>query len=117
MTDELGVDSGPSPAAPHLTRVALALDEPESKDEAELRGYHAPTRAALAEAGIDPAHVVRVWDFTTRSQEDATRRLRAMRDAAKAVADGAVSVVIDVTKTPNDPAIALVVEGRLTGVP
>lgn len=118
VTDELPVDSGAPPAASHLAKVALALDEPESQDEADFRGYHAPTRAALDKAGIDPAHVVRVWDFTTRSQEDATRRLRAMRDAAaKAVADEAVSVVIDTVQTPDDPAIAVVIEGHLSGVP
>ena len=118
VMDDLAVDSGDPPVASHLARVALALDEPLSAEEAEFRGYHAPTRKALSKAGIDPEHVVRVWDFTTRSKEDATRRLRAMRDAAaKAVADEAVSVVIDVAKTTSDPAIALIVEGRLTGVP
>lgn len=118
VTDELAVDSGDRPTASHLAKLALGLDEATSQDEADFRGYHAPTRAALDKAGVDPKHVVRVWEFTTRSQEDATRRLRAMRDAAaKSVADKAVSVVIDVTKKPDDPSIALVIEGRLTGVP
>jgi hypothetical protein len=120
--DDLPVDpespGAAAPVAPHWTRVALALDDPESQEEADVRAYHAPTREALARAGIDPEHVVRVWDFTTRSKEDATRRLRAMRDAAaKAVADKSVSVVIDVAKASDDPAVALVVEGRLMGVP
>lgn len=118
VMDDLPVDAGDPPVASRAARVALGLDEPASQEEAELFGYHAPTRKALSRAGVDLTHVIRVWDFTTRSRDDGQRRLRAMRDAAaKAVADQAVSVVVDLVEAPSDPAIALVVEGRLKGVP
>lgn len=118
VMDDLPVESGSPPTASRAAIVALGRDHARSPEEAKLAGYHAPTRAALAKTGIDPARVVRVWDFTTRSQEDATKRLRAMRDAAaKAVADGEVGVSIASVVKPPDPAIAAIVEGTLTGLP
>ena len=118
VLDDLPVESGGPPAASRAALLALGRERARSQEEAQLAAYHAPTRAALAKAGIDPARAVRAWDFTTRSQEDATKRLRAMRDAAaKAVADGEVGVSIDSVTTPQDAAIAAIVEGRLTGLP
>lgn len=115
---DLPVASGGPLAPSRAALVALGREKAQSMEEAKLAGYHAPTRAALAKAGIDPASVLRVWDFTTRSQEDATARLRAMRDAAAdAVAKGDVGVTIDLATTPADPAIALIVEGQLTNLP
>jgi hypothetical protein len=116
--DDLPIDSGSAPAPSRAALVALGREPARSPEEAKLAGYHAPTRAALAKAGIEPERVIRVWDFTTRSQEDATARLRAMRAAAaKAVEMGEVSVAIDSVITPPDASIALIVEGQLTNLP
>jgi hypothetical protein len=118
VLDDIPVQSGGAPAPSRAALVALGREPARSPEEAKLAGYHAPTRAALAKAGIDPARVIRVWDFTTRSQKDATMRLRAMRDAAtEAVMKGEVSVSIDSVTTPADPSIALIVEGQLKGLP
>ena len=118
VMDDLPIDSGSAPAPSRAALVALGREPAGSPEEAKLAGYHAPTRAALAKAGIEPERVIRVWDFTTRSQEDATARLRAMRAAAaKAVEMGEVSVAIDSVITPPDASIALIVEGQLTNLP
>lgn len=118
VMDDLPVESGSAPAPSRAALVALEREPARSMEEAKLAGYHAPARAALAKAGIDPARVIRVWDFTTRSQKDATARLRAMRDAAaEAVAMGEVGVTIDLVTTPADASIALIVEGQLTNLP
>jgi hypothetical protein len=100
------------------TELALGLGEPASQPEADLMGYHAPTRALLSHAGVSTAEVLRVWDFVTRSERSVTARLEAMGAAAiGAVDDDQVTVVIDSVALPaDDPAIAVVVEGRLTGL-
>ncbi len=117
VTDSLHATGGGSLAPERAAKVALGLEEPASQADADLFGHHAPARALLAKVGIDPAHVLRVWDFSTRSAEDATRRLLAMRDAARAaVAAGQTEVIIDVVK-PGDGGIAALVEGRLSGLP
>lgn len=118
VMDDLRAEGGGALSATRQTRVALGLEKPNSQDEADLAGYHAPTRALLAEAGIDPAHVLRVFDFTTRSLEDPTKRLSAMREAAIAAVDaGSVEVVIDSFDIPNTPGIAGIVKGRLVNLP
>ena len=118
VLDDLKMEDGAAIAPTHQTRVALGLATPTSQAEADLRAYHAPTRKLLAEAGIEPARVLRVFDFTTRSGDDATKRLTAMREGAiEAVSQGKVTVEIDtVTWNPN-AAVAAVVRGRLVGLP
>lgn len=117
VTDSLRPEGGGTLAPERAAKVALGLEKPASQVDADLYGHHAPARALLAKAGIDPAHVVRLWDFTTRSAGDATRRLLAMRDAARAaVAAGDTQVILDVVK-PGDGDIAAIVEGRLSGLP
>jgi hypothetical protein len=118
VTDDLKTEGGTTPERSRSTEIALGVAMPGSQAEADLAAYHAPTRARLAEAGIDPARVVRVWDFTTRSGDDATHRLADMRAAAIAAVDaGSVSVVIDVVETSADPTVAAIVVGRLVGLP
>lgn len=98
------------------TRVALGLEEPASQAEADLWGYHGPTREVLTAAGIDPNRVARVWDFVTRSQEASLAPVRAMRAAAiEAVGDA--EVVIDQVDVAPKPGAAMIVQGRLTGLP
>jgi len=98
------------------TRVALGLEEPSSQAEADLWGYHGPTREALTAAGVDPGRVARVWDFVTRSQEAALAPVRAMREAAISAVDEA-EVVIDQVEVAPKPGAAMIVQGRLTGLP
>jgi hypothetical protein len=117
VTDALHAQGGGALAAEHGARVALGLEAPASQEEADLFGYHAPGRAVLAKAGVDAERALRVWGFTTRSADDATRRLVAMREAAQqAVFTGKTSVEID-SVTAGSGAIAAIVEGRLTGLP
>jgi hypothetical protein len=111
-------DAGGRPyPVPRGVRVALGLDAAASADEARLAGYHAPTRRVLARAGIDAAHVLRVWSFTTRSAADATTRLPHMIAAMRqAVEQKQVTVVIDSVRAATPPLLATVL-GHLEGVP
>lgn len=117
VLDSLRLADGTKPGPSRPVQLALGLTEPLSLDEAKAAAYHAPTRAALQKAGIDPASVVRVWDFTTRSLEGPTKNLLPMRAVAlQAVAQGRVSAVIDAVRRPGG-VISAVVEGRLQGIP
>ncbi|APR84979.1 Hypothetical protein A7982_10328 [Minicystis rosea] len=117
VLDDLPADGAKlEPSRP--AQIALGLIDPTSLDEQKLAAYHAPTRALLEKAGIDAHHVLRVWDFTTRSAEDPTHRLEAMRKHAQdEVSSGAASVVIEKVDLPSDSPIAAIVEGHLEGLP
>src|SRR5690606_17986218 len=78
ITDGIVDESGAPIAQDRITRVALGLEPARSEDEAAIQGYHAPIRAFLEERDIDPARVLRAWDFTTRSELDPRRRLAQM---------------------------------------
>ena len=111
------LDAGGAPlAADGPTRVALGLDPVQTDEDAVLAAHHAPLRQLLGELAVDPARVVRAWDFTTRTTEDVTRRLDAMM--AQAVGEmGGVQVTISDFVLRDDPAIAGIVIGELSGVP
>jgi hypothetical protein len=101
-----------------LTKAALDLIEPTTIEQFELRAYHAPTRLFLRNEGINPAKILRVWDFTTRSAANMEALLPAMMaTSVQAVKDDAVTVVVDKVFTPTGGDIALIVEGRLEGLP
>jgi hypothetical protein len=118
VLDDLTAEGGAALPETPRAKIALGLSTPTTHEEALLAAYHAPTRAALKKAGVDPSHVLRVWDFTTRSADDATRRLAAMRAGAIAAVTGAqATVVIDSVVVPATGPIAAVVEGRLSGIP
>lgn len=117
VMDSLRDINGSAYPVPRAVQVALGLQAAASADEAQLAGYHAPTRQALARAGIDPQHVLRVSTFTTRSAADATTRLPHMIAAMRqAVERGQVSVVIDEVRPASPPLLATVI-GHLMGVP
>lgn len=116
LLDQLVTDDGAALEQPWETRVILGLEEPTTDEEAALLAYHAPTRSLLRDAGVDLAQVLRVWDFTTRSVEDPTRRLASMVDQVAAARDG-LDVVIDGVGTSADEEIAVITLGRVTGVP
>lgn len=118
VMDSVRTTDGAGPAADSIARASLGLAEPMTGTEARLRAYHAPSRAALQTASVDLNHVVRVWDFTTRSDEDALRTTRAMRERMLSVAmSGGYTVVINSAMRPASGDIALIVDGKLTGVP
>ncbi|MFK7988011.1 MAG: hypothetical protein AB8I08_18470 [Sandaracinaceae bacterium] len=100
------------------TQVRLGLSPAITQAEADDFGYHAPTRALLTAQGVDPATVVRVWDFTTRSEEDPRNRLRAMREAAiAAVENDEVEVVIETVEHFEEGDVASIIRGHLNGLP
>jgi len=116
--DGLAYDPGGRPEADRSTRVALGLTVPETAAERALAAYHAPARELLAARGVRLEHVIRVWDFTTRSAEDPRTDLKAMRAAClAAIDDGDATVVIDGVTRPADGPIAAIVKGRVTGLP
>ena len=119
VTDAVRTTDGKRLAPDRNASVALALAAPETDVEGALLAYDAPAREAMKAAGIDPRHGVRVWDFTTRSLADPTSDLLAMRAAEIAAFDGttAVGITIDTVASGTMPSIALVVEGRITGLP
>ena len=98
------------------TLLALGLEEPTDADEAALVAYHAPTRSLLAEQGISSVRVLRIWDFTTRSQLDATRRGRALQEAATEAGAAGPDVSIDSVEWRDDELLAVVL-GTLQGLP
>ena len=118
LTDAVRTTAGASVPVPHATEVALGLVSPASEEEASLAGYHAPTVTLLEDVGIDPAHVIRAWDFTTRSEDDARRFLLAVRDASVAALErGEIEFVVDDVVHREGGDIATVVRGHMTGLP
>ncbi|MBL8635319.1 MAG: hypothetical protein JNM40_18985 [Myxococcales bacterium] len=118
VLDDLPIADGARPQPSAQTLVALGLRRPTTQSEAELAAYHAPTRRVLQKAGIDPARVLRVWDFTTRSADDAHKVLATMRQGAlQAVAAKQVKVVLDQVVPSSHPQVALTVLGHVEGLP
>jgi hypothetical protein len=105
--------AAPGLEATPAVRAALALQEPASQAEADLRGYHAPVRAFLAERGVDTTRVARVWDFVTRSQAQVVDPLLAMRQAVRDAVDGGAPFAIDSVVVAPSPSVALIVEGTV----
>ncbi len=115
--DEVKADDGSAFEAPALVKVALGLTPPATYEERQLAAYHAPTRALLVEAGVELSHVLRVWDFTTRSAASVREPLDTMRAAALGAAD-AGTLTFDVqtaTLFPSGSAIDL--HGTVSGLP
>ncbi len=115
----LGADGAPI-ASPHGADVALDRVAPATQEEADLRAYHAPIRAFLTAQGIALDRVVMAWDFTTRSEASPRRALLHMRARSLAALEaGELGVELDnvVVAPDGRPDIALLVYGRLTGVP
>ncbi len=116
LTDDVRLVDGGTPAQPRETAVILGIEDPTTDEEAALVAYHAPTRALITQVGLDPTHILRVWDFTTRSRDDATRRLASM---VSQVADAGptLSVELDAFSLSSDDNIAGILRGRVIGVP
>jgi hypothetical protein len=118
VLDSLRATGGATLQANDETRAALGLQAPRTPAQERLRAWHAPTRALLAQAGIDPARVLRVWGFVTRSREQPLVALRAMRARSiEALRDGSATVQVDSVSVPSTASAALVVNGRIRGLP
>ncbi|MBL8682056.1 MAG: hypothetical protein JNK05_23010 [Myxococcales bacterium] len=118
LMDSVRTTDGPGPMPDALARASLGLAPPTTGTEARYAAYHAPSRMALQRASVDSARVVRIWDFTTRSDEDALRDTRAMRAQMLAAIDaGTYGVSITSVTAPATGDIGLIVDGRLTGLP
>lgn len=115
--DEIKADDGSAFQTPALVKVALGLTPPATDDDRALAAYHAPTRALLLEAGVELAHVLRVWDFTTRSAASVREPLDTMRAAALGAVDaGTLSFEVHTaTLFPSGAAIDL--RGTVSGLP
>jgi hypothetical protein len=118
VLDALRTTDGVTLQANDETRAALGLQAPRTPAQERLRAWHAPTRALLAQAGIDPARVLRVWGFVTRSREQPLAPLRAMRARAiEALRTGAATVTIDSVAAPSIASAAMVINGHVRGLP
>ena len=118
VLDSLRAADGAMLRANDETRAALGLQAPRTPAQEQLRAWHAPTRALLAQAGIDPARVLRVWGFVTRSREQPLVALRTMRARAiEALHDGTATVQIDSVSVPTLASGALLVNGHIRGLP
>ncbi|HNH45888.1 MAG TPA: hypothetical protein PKY30_02560 [Myxococcota bacterium] len=114
VSDGLRRIDGSVPERSDAQAVVLGLQEPEGEEELALRAYHAPTRALLQRAGLEPEHLLRAWDFSTRSADDPGRRLLEMQ-AAMAAAQATVQIR---SVVPHPSAnVAMIVEGTLEGLP
>lgn len=110
---EVADGDGDKPAADRLTRIALGLDKPTTDEEQKRAAYFAPVRDVL---DVDKDRVLRVWDFTTRSMNDARVRLDALRAKSQSAA-ASVTVALDSVVIAPATSVAAVVEGRLVGLP
>lgn len=116
ITNALRDEGGAAHTADHHAMVALGMHSPETADESAIAAYHAPNRDALAAAGVEHSGVVRMWDFTTRSNQSVYRRLDAMMAQADAGLSQ-VTVEIEAFVPRSDPGLAGIVIGQLQGVP
>ena len=87
-------------------------------DEVAFAAYHAPTRQTLRDAGVSADQVIRVWDFTTRSNENLVALLpNMMQRSVEAVENNTISLTVTKVTAPTNGPIALIVEGLMGGLP
>ncbi len=111
------VDGAPVPRE-RASDVALGLADPETREEADIAGYYAPTRAALEAAGLEMGDLSRIWEFTTRSREDPLKRLwTAMELADEALNAGEIEVEIFAAAEDSDERVLRIVRGYLKDLP
>ncbi|MFT3711781.1 MAG: hypothetical protein QM817_29435 [Archangium sp.] len=113
VLDSVTDDDGAAFEQPALVKVALGLTPATTESERALFAYHAPTRALLTRNGVELEHVLRVWDFTTRSADGVVGPLQQMRTAAIAAN---LTVVVESAKL-LDGASGIDVRGRVEGLP
>ena len=119
-----GYDDGAVTA--RAAQVALGQIAPASQAEANRFAYFAPAREVVAArasspgfaglAPIDPARVFALWDFITRSADDARGPLRALASDVKAQVDDGSARITITSAVPRDRPLAIVVEGLISGL-
>jgi hypothetical protein len=101
-----------------FTRAAMGVSAPANEEQSRARAYYAPTLAQLRAAGVDASRVSRVWDFTTRSEDQPRVAMRAMRERLFAAVDaGTIGVEVDRVRVRMTGPSAVEVLGHLTNVP
>lgn len=101
---------------PRQVKVALGLESPSSPSEREWRAFQAPTRTLLSMVGVEPARVLRVWEFTTRSAKNVRAPFDVLRAAAiDAAKRGELTASVERTKLLGNGALE--VRGRVEGLP
>ena len=113
VTNAVRTVDGTTPLNERNDRIALGVDAPDSQEEEALRAWHAPVRATLTAAGIEPASAVRAWSFPTRTADDVGRRAHAMFEAVDAADLGVTITEVEV----GSGTIAAVVYGTIDNVP
>ncbi len=103
-------------ATVHAADVALGKVAPSTNEEARRFAYFAPARAVVAARAIDASRVFAVWDFVTRSADDARQPLRTLADDLKAQIDEGRASITITSAVPRDGPIAIVVEGLISGL-
>ncbi len=117
ITEDLLDATGTPIAADRMADVALGRVSPESDDEAVIASHHAPARDLIDELDwLSADEVIRVWDFSTRTTEDVTRRLDSMMVDAVGAMDTVEVELLSFTPR-EDPHIAGIIKGELHGVP
>jgi len=118
ITNDIHDASGNAIAPDPLAQVAFGLVAPTTDEERTIAAHHAPARSLLSEGelGVSPEDIVRVWDFTTRTTVDVTRRLDSMMVDAVDSMEG-VEVELTAFVPREDPNVAGILLGHLHGVP
>ncbi len=117
VTDEVTPAAGGTFVAPRSVAIAVGAQKPATDAERTLAAYHAPTRALLARVGVAAEHVLRAWDFTTRSAQRLSEPALAMRaQALEAVDAGALTVTLTSAALVLDGG-AIAVRGHVGGLP
>ena len=110
------LDEVPGVEAPRRVKVAVGVDAPKTDEERALRAFHAPMRAVLAAVGVEPARVLRAWEFTTRSAKSVRAPFESMRQASvDAATSGQLTVTVERASVIG--AGALEVRGVIAGLP
>ncbi len=118
VTDALTYESGVAVERNRHSAVALGLESPTDATEWDVWAHFAPVRDLLVGADVPLESVVRVWNFTTRSRDNALADLRAVRDAhIEAVRSGAVDVSLDEVEVRDAGPVQAIVYGTVTGLP
>jgi len=100
----------------HAAEVAFGKVAPVDQDEADRYARFAPARTIVAARGIDTTEVYALWDFITRSADDARMPLRTLAESVKAQIDDRSATIAITSAVPRDGSIAIVVEGTIAGL-
>lgn len=116
VLDDVQPATGGTFTAPPSVQVALKLVPAQTDEERALAAYHAPIRTLLQRQGVDVRHVLRVWDFTTRSAASVAAPLAARRAASLGAVEAQATQVLVTSAEPRLGG-GLEVLGHVDGLP